>query len=199
MENGLSNSSKLSLKISLRSPKRNLKTNPALELESCSNPLRIQQVLQSKSKKKFFVFGGERHKWGCFWLPGPGLQPIGPLLWLKTFSETRPKSASLEPLNDFLAYLQPKSWPKKTKLVKISAPTNPNLGWTPFLNGHHTPADRARELFKSALNGERLVVQPEKKTFRCAISAFLAMFTKPQVVLTGFSEQSVTSAACGSA
>ena len=80
-------------------------TRQAIEQESCSNPLRIQQVLQSKSKKKIFVFGGERHKWGCFWLPlpGPGSQPIGPLLWLKMFSETRPKSESLEPLNDFLA------------------------------------------------------------------------------------------------
>ena len=29
---------------------------------------------------------------------------------------------------------------------------------TPVLNGHHSPADRARELFKSGLNGERLVV-----------------------------------------
>jgi len=29
---------------------------------------------------------------------------------------------------------------------------------TPFLNGHHSQADRARELFKSVLNGERLVV-----------------------------------------
>jgi len=29
---------------------------------------------------------------------------------------------------------------------------------TPFLNGSHSPADRARELFKSGLNGERLVV-----------------------------------------
>jgi len=63
-------------------------------------------------EKKIFrfhwgVFGGERHKWGCFWLslPGPGPQPIWPLLWLKIVSETRPKSASLKPLNDFLAYL----------------------------------------------------------------------------------------------
>jgi len=69
-------------------------TRQALELESCSNPLRIQQVLQRKSKKRFFVFGGGfrggHHKWGCFWLPlpGPGPQPIGPLLWLKIFSET---------------------------------------------------------------------------------------------------------------
>jgi len=28
----------------------------------------------------------------------------------------------------------------------------------PFLNGHHSPADRARELFKSGLNVERRVV-----------------------------------------
>jgi len=27
-----------------------------------------------------------------------------------------------------------------------------------FLNGHRSPADRARELIKSGLNGERLVV-----------------------------------------
>jgi len=38
-----------------------------------------------------------------------------------------------------------------------------------------------------------------KKTFRRAISAFLAMFTKPQVVLTCFFKQFVTSAARGSA
>jgi len=46
---------------------------------------------------------------------------------------------------------------KKQKLVKISAPTNCSLG-TPSLYGQHSPADRARELFKSALNQERLVV-----------------------------------------
>jgi len=27
-----------------------------------------------------------------------------------------------------------------------------------FLNGHHSPADRAKELFQSGLNGERFVV-----------------------------------------
>jgi len=50
------------------------------------------------------------------------------------FLETRQKSASLEPLNGFPAYLKPKLWIKKQKLVKIYAPTNPNLGWnTPLL------------------------------------------------------------------
>jgi len=28
----------------------------------------------------------------------------------------------------------------------------------PFLNGHHSPADQARKLFKPGLNGERLAV-----------------------------------------
>ena len=46
-------------------------TRQAIELESCSNPLRIPQVLLSKWKKTFFRFGferfwGERHKKGCF-------------------------------------------------------------------------------------------------------------------------------------
>jgi len=36
--------------------------------------------------------------------------------------------------------------------------TQSGLENTPFLNGHHSPANRARELFKSGLNGERLVV-----------------------------------------
>jgi len=42
-----------------------------------------------------------------FWptLPGPGLQLSQPIHWLKICSETRRKSASLEPLKGFLAYL----------------------------------------------------------------------------------------------
>jgi len=35
-----------------------------LELESCSNPLQIQQVLESKSKKKLFCFGFEVFRGG---------------------------------------------------------------------------------------------------------------------------------------
>ena len=56
-----------------------------------------------------------------FWppLPGPEPQPIGPLFWLKIFLETRPKSASLEPLDDFLAYRERKLWLINQKLTKI--------------------------------------------------------------------------------
>ena len=42
--------------------------------------------------------------------------------------KTRLKSASLEALNGFLACLEPKSWAKNEKLVKMSTPTNANLG-----------------------------------------------------------------------
>jgi len=41
-------------------------TRQAIELESCSNPLQIQQILLSKLKKKFSVFEGECHKGGVF-------------------------------------------------------------------------------------------------------------------------------------
>jgi len=34
----------------------------------------------------------------------------------------------------------------------------PGAEYTPFVYGQHSPEDRAKELFKSALNRERLVV-----------------------------------------
>ena len=63
-----------------------------------------------KNVFRFDVFWRWRHNEGMFsnfWPPLPGLwpQPIDSFFWLKFFSETRQKSASLEPLNGFLAYL----------------------------------------------------------------------------------------------
>jgi len=65
----------------------------SLELESCSNPLWIQQVLESKSKKNFFILGlrfsGEnvtsKGVFVLFWpsLPSPGRCPNGPFFGLK--------------------------------------------------------------------------------------------------------------------
>ena len=77
---------------------------------------------------------------------------------------------------------------KKTKFGENFGTHKPQswVQYTRFLTGHHSPADRARELFKSGLNMERLVVSVEKKNFRHAISAFLAMFPKPQDVLKCF-------------
>ena len=45
-------------------------------------------------------------------------------------------------------------------LVPVHDTHKPHSGveYTPFLLGHHSPADRVKELFKSALNVERLVV-----------------------------------------
>jgi len=77
---------------------------------------------------------------------------------------------------------------EKTKIGEKFSTHKPQSGveYTPFLYSQHSPADRARELFKSALNREGLVLQTEKNSFHRAILAFLAMFTKPQVVLTCF-------------
>jgi len=49
---------------------------------------------------------------------------------------------------------------KKTKIGETFCTHKPQFGLehTPSLNGQHTPADRARELFKSALNRETHVV-----------------------------------------
>jgi len=49
---------------------------------------------------------------------------------------------------------------KKTKICEnfCTYKPQPGVDYTPFLNGYHSPADRARGLFKPALNGERLVV-----------------------------------------
>ena len=113
-------------------------TRQLIELQSCSNPLRIQQVLKLGFKKHIFLFRsgdtcGRRHK--CFFCvfwplsPGPGRQSIKPFFGWSLFLETRSKSSSLEPLNGFLAYLEPKWWIKKQKLVKLWGGLHPNLGW----------------------------------------------------------------------
>jgi len=49
---------------------------------------------------------------------------------------------------------------KKTNIGENFCTHKPQCGVEdiPFLYGQHSPADRARELFKSALNWERLVV-----------------------------------------
>jgi len=67
--------------------------------------------------------------------PSLGANPLSHFLaQVFFFCGNRPKSASLEPCNGCLAYLEPKLWIKKQKLVKMSDPTNPNLGWiTPYL------------------------------------------------------------------
>jgi len=96
-------------------------------------------------------------------LPGPGRQPQGPFLWLKFVLESRLPSKSLEPLNDFLAYLKPQLWLKKQKLVKIVARKYlPDVYSTPCNN---SPADWARELFKPSKDGESLVVRNENRYY----------------------------------
>jgi len=56
---------------------------------------------------------------------------------------------------------------KKNKIGENFCTHKPQFGLehTPFLNGHHSPADRARELFKSALNGGKTCSLGWKKNF----------------------------------
>jgi len=67
-------------------------TRQAIELENSSNPLRIQQALQTKQKKIFVLglsfSGGSvtgRGVFALFWpsVPGPGRHPNGPFFGLK--------------------------------------------------------------------------------------------------------------------
>jgi len=81
-------------------------------------------------KKKNFVeglgfSGGDATSGGGFAVIFVQLYPV-PIQWAswlpQSFLETRLPSESLEPLVVFLAYLEPKLWPPKQKVVKISTP-----------------------------------------------------------------------------
>jgi len=67
--------------------------------------------------------------------PALGTNPMNQFFSLKFFLETKLPSESIEPLIGFLAYLEPKLWPKNQKVVKMSTHTNANLGCiTPILH-----------------------------------------------------------------
>jgi len=97
-------------------------TRHLLQLERCSNPVRMRKVFLVLSKKNIFWFGwevclGEARKvrvFSVFWptLTRPGRQSHGPKFWLKLVLETKQLSASIEPLLDLLACLEPKLWLK---------------------------------------------------------------------------------------
>ena len=76
-------------------------------------------------------------------LRGPGRQSNESIVSLKFFLETRLSYESLEPLIDFLAYLDKKLYQKKQKVVKISTPTKENQGLNniPFVHGHSSPLE----------------------------------------------------------
>jgi len=75
---------------------------------------------------QFWVWGslGGASQVGRGWptLPGLRRQCNEPMFSLMLFWETRLSSKSLEPLIDFLAYLQPKLWITNQKVVRIAHP-----------------------------------------------------------------------------
>jgi len=116
----------------------NAVTRHPIELESYPNHPRIQQVFCLKSKKKRFSFSvwgslGDRCKWVCFCfflatVTWPWTTTHWAIILAQDFLETRPKSAFLEPLNDFLAYRKRKLWLINQKLTKILLPQKPLRG-----------------------------------------------------------------------
>jgi len=73
-------------------------------------------------------------------LRGPGRQSNEPII---RSSFSRLSYESLEPLIDFLAYLDQNVCHKNQKVDKISTPTKGNQGLnnTPFVYGHNSPLE----------------------------------------------------------
>ena len=112
-------------------------TRQLLELEKCSNHVRIRETF-SFDLKKISVLG-MRFSWGNVtsrgvfrfygqFYPALGANPISQFFG-SGFLETSLSSESLEPLIGFLAYLEPTLLPKQHKMFTNSTPTNANLGW----------------------------------------------------------------------
>ena len=96
-----------------------------------------------------------------FWpiLPRPGRQSNAPFFRSRFFWNWL-WSASLEPLIDLLAYLEPNLWLKKQFLTKIKVSQKVTLAISgQTLASHNSAADRARELFKPSKDSWSLVVQ----------------------------------------
>ena len=88
------------------------------------------------------------------------------IFWLNFVLDLRLSSESLESLIGLLAYLDPKLWLHKQKLVKILPPQMLTLG---LFHGHNSPADWVREFFVPCIDGESLV----KKYFRFGCRFFI--------------------------
>jgi len=76
-------------------------------------------------------------------LPGPGPQPNEPYFFIKFCFDTRPKSASLELLINFLAYLEAELWLKNPvfdKNRKVSQKLEFAISG-PTLASHNSEAD----------------------------------------------------------
>jgi len=112
-------------------------THQVIELESCSNPQKMRQVLLFALKKfgsfRFQFFCEWLHKWDRFSHFWPislchGLQTLKRIFWLKFWVETRFKSDRFEFLIGFLVLLVWKSRPKnKSFLPKIWVNPKPKL------------------------------------------------------------------------
>ena len=104
-----------------------------------------------------------------FWpnLTGPGRQSNELKFWLKPCLETTWSPASIEPLLELLACLEPKLWPKKNILPPKSENCRKRIeSLTGVISIFHTsPLEHASELFEPSKDSWSLVVCTDKKTW----------------------------------
>jgi len=116
------------------------------------------------------------------------------IFWLKLFVETKRSNASIEPLIDLVACLEPKLWPKNpivTQNQKIAeCIESPNGG---ISNSDNSPLEHARELFETSKDSWSLVVCTEKKTMRFWVRGFQWVSLERRVAFAFFGCSIMTS------
>jgi len=136
----------------------------------------MRKVFLALLKKKIFYWGegfawGGLAKLGCFrFFDQLWRQSHGPKFWRKLFLETTQSPASIEPLLNLLACLEPKLWPKNP----ILPPKSENAWvshWRLAITSDNSPPEDASELYEPSKDSWSLLVCT-KKHFRFGFGVF---------------------------
>ena len=128
----------------------------------------MRKVFLALLKKKIFYWGegfawGGLAKLGCFrFFDQLWRQSHGPKFWRKLFLETTQSPASIEPLLNLLACLEPKLWPKNP----ILPPKSENAWvshWRLAITSDNSPTEDASELYEPSKDSWSLLVYTYKK------------------------------------
>jgi len=172
-------------------------TRQPLQLHRCSNPLRMRKVFLVLLKKIFLLGWGVRLGWArkvgvfsVFWptLTGPGRQSHRPKFCRKLFLETTRSPASIEPLLDLLACLEPTLWPKNPILPPKSENCRKCMSFplAATVARDNSALEDASELYEPSKDSWSLLVCTEKKNILYLGSGFSVGGVRKRVVLTFF-------------